>query len=60
MANSERTQGYRAPVVTSIGLEGNRTVVRVRLSDGRMMLVETNLTSFAKLAAAGIQVVNAA
>ncbi len=49
----------KQPVVSSIGIEGNKdTVIRIRLPDGRMIYASTNMVSFALLAAAGVRVVN--
>lgn len=49
----------KQPVVSSIGLNPQgKSVVRIVMPDMKIIDIDTNLVSFAKLAALGVRVIN--
>lgn len=46
------------PIVISIGQENSKPVIRIVMPDRSIIHADTNFLTFAKLAAAGIRVVN--
>lgn len=53
------TETKQQDVVESIGTTGNGVaVIRIRVARGALIEVSTNVVGFAKLAAAGVRVVN--
>lgn len=55
---SNQTSLHKAPVISSIGVINGGCIIRVILPTMKMVVIQTNLTSFAKLAELGVCVIN--